>query len=373
MAPTPNPVKVVEVCRVTPTPPTTPIFFYEAHQYSTTTFLGNILPKLEHSLSVTLHHYLPLARNLTFADSDDKPIIRYVEGDDDAVSLTIAESEADFYHLSSSNISSFRQVKEIEPFLPSLPASDNRVPVIALQITLFPNKGCSTGRENFSSVYAFLGFHLLRRRRRTIINDPDEFERKYLTMVLQHSGSNNNNNRRSLMILNVDASPGTMLMKKRVNAQWQEKQSNIFHVSAFTITCAYVWVCLVKARKISRTGKVHLGFIVDCRARLDPPILSTYFGNCVSTHLVNADSKDLIAEDGVAVAAKAIGEVIAGLSDRLVKGIDDLSEFVLLDMDRVFTIADSTDGNGGLEIGLMLNKQEIEAFPSLFATGLEAH
>ncbi|KAF5943603.1 hypothetical protein HYC85_017680 [Camellia sinensis] len=215
----------------------------------------------------------------------------------------------------------------------------------------------------------------------TIINDPDELERKYLTLVLQHSGSNNNNNnnnRRSLMILNVNASPGTMLgtfqltrpsienMQKRVNAQWQEKQSNIFHVSAFTITCAYVWVCLVKARKIIKTGKVHLGFIVDCRARLDPPILSTYFGNCVSTHLNKAPHTN--QEDGVAVAAKAIGEVIGGLSDRFVKGVDDLSEFALLDMDRVFTIADSTDGNGGLEIGLMLNKQEIEAFPSLFAT-----
>ncbi|XP_028113205.1 LOW QUALITY PROTEIN: malonyl-CoA:anthocyanidin 5-O-glucoside-6''-O-malonyltransferase-like [Camellia sinensis] len=368
MAPTPNPVKVVEVCRVTPTPPTTPIFFYESHQYSTTTFLGNILPKLKHSLSVTLHHYLPLARNLTwFTDSDDKPIIRYVEGDDDAVSLTIAESEADFYCLSSSNIRSFRQVKEIEPFLPNLPASDNRVPVMALQITLFPNKGAVLDGKT-SALFMHSWAHLLRWRRRskpeltpfydrTIINDPDELEKKYLTLVSQHSGSNNNNNnnnRRSLMILNVNASPGTILgtfqlarpsienMQKRVNAQWQEKQSNIFHVSAFTITCAYVWVCLVKARKISRTGKVHLGFIVDCRARLDPPILSTYFGNCVSTHLTYWGKPRKVDMTSIA-------------------------------RNGAFSLSDSTDGNGGLEIGLMLNKQEIEAFPSLFATGLEAH
>ncbi|KAI8032715.1 Phenolic glucoside malonyltransferase 2 [Camellia lanceoleosa] len=297
MAPTPNPVKVVEVCRVTPTPPT----------------------------STSSCSAAPTSLPLTFFDVF---WVKFSPGAilDGKTSALFMHSWASICRGGGGGLS-----PELTPFYD-----------------------------------------------RTIINDPDEFERKYLTMVLQHSGSkNNNNDRRSLMILNVNASPGTMLVtfqltrpnieniKKSVNAQWQAKQSNIFHVSAFTITCAYVWVCLVKARKISRTRKVHIGFIVDCRARLEP--------HCVSTHLVNADSKDLIAEDGVAVAAKAIGEVIGGLSDRLVKGVDDLSEFALLDMDRVFAIAafslsDSTDGNGGLEIGLMLNKQEIEAFPSLFAT-----
>ncbi|CAL5369803.1 unnamed protein product [Camellia sinensis] len=137
MEATPNPVKVLEVCRVAP-PPSSPdsavatslpliffdlfwvrfplvqrIFFFET-SHSTITFLDTVLPKLKHSLSLTLQHYLVLAGNLTWPPDSYKPIIQYVEGDD-AVSLTITESKADFYHLSSY---SFREVKEIHHFLP---------------------------------------------------------------------------------------------------------------------------------------------------------------------------------------------------------------------------------------------------------------
>ncbi|KAF5961486.1 hypothetical protein HYC85_002695 [Camellia sinensis] len=146
---TPNPVKVLEVCRVAPPPispdsavptslpliffdlfwvkcpPVQRIFFFEA-SHPTTTFLDSVLPKLKHSLSLTLQHYLVLAGNLTWPPNSYKPIIQYIEGDD-AVSLTIAESEADFYHLSSN---SFRKVKEIHPFLPLFISSDTQAPLI---------------------------------------------------------------------------------------------------------------------------------------------------------------------------------------------------------------------------------------------------
>ncbi|GFY86927.1 hypothetical protein Acr_05g0005660 [Actinidia rufa] len=117
----PNPVTVLELCKVAPTPPspdstvptslpitffdtlllrfcpTQRLFFYES-PHSTTTFLEIVVPKLKHSLSLTLQHYLPLAGNVTWAPDYSKPIIDYVEGD--AVSLTVAESEADFFTFS---------------------------------------------------------------------------------------------------------------------------------------------------------------------------------------------------------------------------------------------------------------------------------
>ncbi|THF99382.1 hypothetical protein TEA_019108 [Camellia sinensis var. sinensis] len=445
----PNPMKVIGVCRVAPTPsspaysaaqtslpitffdvlwlnmpPVKRLFFYEA-SYSSTTFSEIVLPKLKHSLSLTLHHYLPLASSLTWPPDSDKPIIQYVEGDD-AVSLTIAESEADFHHLSSN---SFREIKEIQPFLPNLPASDTRVPAMVLQITLFPNTGFSIGyathhavldgktatmfMQSWASICQRGGDSTLTPELtpfydRTVIDDPDDLEKTYLNLV---SKSNN----KSLMILDVNVSPDAMLgtfqltrsnienMKKRVNGQWQEKhmQKPSIHVSTFTVTCAYVWVCLVKALKM-KPGKVHLGFTVDCRARLEPPVPSTYFGNCVAAHVGNADSNDLIGEDGVAMAAKAIGEVIRRLSDRLLLNEVGLSELASVDMDRVFSIAgsprfelyktdfgwgrprkveitsidkngafslsESRDGDGGIQIGIMLKKHEIEAFASLFAS-----
>ncbi|CAL5324955.1 unnamed protein product [Camellia sinensis] len=196
-------------------------------------------------------------------------------------------------------------------------------------------------------------------------------------------------------------------IKKRVKTQWQEKQKQepAIHVSSFTITSAYVWVCLVKAKQIS-TGKVHLGFSVDCRARLEPPIPSTYFGNCVTSHLVDEDSNDLIGEDGVTTAVKAICEAIEGLKAGAVKKVQ-FSKMLSIDRNRLFSIggsprfelyntdfgwgrprkvemtsmdksgafslSDCRDGNGGLEIGIVLKKHETEAFTSLFASGLEVH
>ncbi|KAF5961482.1 hypothetical protein HYC85_002691 [Camellia sinensis] len=134
----PNPVKVLEVCRVVPTPsspdsaarpiflllsstfpPVQRIFFYKT-SHSTTTFSEIVLPKLKHSLSLTLQHYLPLAGNLTWSPDSDKPIIQYVEGHD-AISLTIAVSEAESFYLLSGD--SFREAKEFHHYLPQLVAS----------------------------------------------------------------------------------------------------------------------------------------------------------------------------------------------------------------------------------------------------------
>ncbi|XP_028123116.1 phenolic glucoside malonyltransferase 2-like [Camellia sinensis] len=454
MEATPNPVKVHEVCRVAPPPispdsavptslpliffdlfwvkcpPVQRIFFFEA-SHPTTTFLDSVLPKLKHSLSLTPQHYLVLAGNLTWPPNSYKPIIQYIEGDD-AVSLTIAESEADFYHLSSN---SFRKVKEIHPFLPLFISSDTQAPLMTLQITLFPNKGFSIGyaahhavldgkttalfMHSWASICRRGGDSTLTEEEtpfydRTSIKDPDDHEKTYINFLFELNGPNN----KSLMIWDMNAPTDTMLgtfqltradienMKRRVKNQWQEKQKRepAIHVSSFTITSAYVWVCLVKAKKIS-TGKVHLGFSVDCRARLEPPLPSTYFGNCLSGQQINADSNDLIGEDGVATAVKAIGEAIESLKEEAVKEFQ-VSKLFSIDKDRLFTIggsprfelyntdfgwgrprkvemtsidksgafslSDCRDGNGGLEIGIVLKKHETEAFASLFASGLEA-
>lgn len=39
-------------------------------------------------------------------------------------------------------------------------------------------------------------------------------------------------------------------------------------------------------------------FGVDCRLRLDPPILATYFGNCVAGQRFVAVTKNLAGNDG---------------------------------------------------------------------------
>ncbi|KAL6287739.1 hypothetical protein ACE6H2_012129 [Prunus campanulata] len=164
----PSSIKVVEVCWVAPKPsspdsaspddqslpltffdllwlrfpPIQRVFFYEISSFNTPLFFDSILPKLKASLSLTLQHFLPLAGNLTWPQDSQKPFLSYVKGD--TLSLTIAESDADFYHLVSTNNFNI-EAKEYHPLIPQLAVSHDQAAVMALQITIFPHCGFSIG------------------------------------------------------------------------------------------------------------------------------------------------------------------------------------------------------------------------------------
>lgn len=152
-------MKIVEICRVAPllspsapkflpltifdiillqSPPISRLYFY--HNSISTN--NNVLLNLKHSLSLILTHYLPLAGNLICPQHSHKPIIQFLQGD--TVSLTVAESSSnlDFHHLSGGG---FRLEANYRRLVPELPVSDDRVAAMALQLTLFPNKGFSIG------------------------------------------------------------------------------------------------------------------------------------------------------------------------------------------------------------------------------------
>ncbi|KAF7129713.1 hypothetical protein RHSIM_Rhsim10G0051000 [Rhododendron simsii] len=457
----PNSAKVLDVCRVAPAPrspssaaqtplpltffdifwlrfpPLLPLFFYES-PHPKATLLDTILPKLKHSLSFTLQHYLPLAGNLTWPPDSPKPIIQYNEGD--AVSLTIAESEANLYHLSGNG---FREAERFHHLVPCLLASETRAPVMALQVTLFPNAGFSIGIAAHHAVFdgksgamfihswasicrlgegSTLTPELTPFYDRTVVSDPsDQIEKAYLNGWLAHNGPNN----RSLEIWDLKAPPDVMFgtfqmtqanmesIKKCVKAKLQEKKHRenkpaALHQSTFVTASAYTWVCLIKTRKLP-TENVQLAISVDCRARLEPPVPSTYFGNCITGCIVHADTNELMGEDGVAIAVRAIGEAIGRLDDGVLKGAEGLItnllsprkkegvfgiagsprfelsktdfgwgrprkvEMVQIEKGGAFTLSNSREGNGGFEIGVALKKHETEAFASMFASGLEYH
>ncbi|KAE9455735.1 hypothetical protein C3L33_12366, partial [Rhododendron williamsianum] len=230
---------------------------------------------------------------------------------------------------------------------------------------------------------------------RTIVNDPFDIEKSYIHGWLAHEGPNN----RSLEIWDSKAQEDAMLgtfkltqaniesMKKWVEAKWQEKhlEKPTFHPSTFAVTSAYAWVCLIKTRKLT-TKNVHLYISVDCRARLEPPIPSTYFGNCITGCVIGVDTNKLMQEDGVAIAARAIVEAKEGgflvsvaSSPRFEVykidfgwGIPKKVE-MLIENSGALSLSDSRDGNGGVEIGVVLMKNETEAFASMFTSGLKQH
>nr|XP_011468648.1 PREDICTED: malonyl-CoA:anthocyanidin 5-O-glucoside-6''-O-malonyltransferase-like [Fragaria vesca subsp. vesca] len=148
-------VKKVEVCRVAPKPgspenqslpltlfdlfwlrfpPVERLYFYQ------TSSTDSVLSQLKTSLSLALQHFPPLAGNLIWPQDSLKPLLSYVQGD--AVSVTVAESDADFDHLINSV---FLAAKDFSHLVPQVDVTDERAAAMALQITVFPNRGFSIG------------------------------------------------------------------------------------------------------------------------------------------------------------------------------------------------------------------------------------
>ncbi|CAN6708536.1 unnamed protein product [Malus baccata var. baccata] len=175
----------------------------------------------------------------------------------------------------------------------------------------------------------------------------------------------------------------------------QEGDDGSVHLSTFSLTCAYTWVCLLKAEKeeqeeVNGDEIIPMAFSVDCRKRL-------------------------LGEDGLVVAVNAISEAITGLDGAtLTNGAENLvskfypsdeqtgsgaghrrvfttagshrfdmydtdfgwgrprsTEVVRIHTIGIITFADGKNGGGAVDIGLVLKKHHMEAFVSLFAKGLE--
>nr|XP_015900356.2 malonyl-CoA:anthocyanidin 5-O-glucoside-6''-O-malonyltransferase-like [Ziziphus jujuba var. spinosa] len=453
----PQPVKILEVCRVGPPPdlagfaapkllPLTffdlhwlrlpqlqRIFFYEISSPSHEHFFDSIIPKLKHSLSLTLHHFLPLAANLTWPQHSRKPILNYVDGD--GVSLIIAESNSDFYHLSGND---FRKATDYHPLLPHLEISKERAKVMALQVTVFPNCGISIGFTSHHAVLdgrtfaTFIKFwartckigaesppripELTPFYDRSVIEDPRGAEEVDLNAWLNHDGPNN----RSLMVMEFEVPPGSVRgtfelsrekiekLKKSVFVNIDEPKHGVVHKSTFSVIGGYTWVCIAKALKIKEKETMFV-FSADFRSRLKPILPATYFGNCIEGCLVVVETESLLGEDGVSVAVEAISKAVKRLEDGVINGGLEtwismskamqsnnlrpvfvassprfevyntdfgwgrprMTEVISIEKTGAISLSDSRNGNGGIEIGLVLKIEEMETFASLFAHGVQ--
>ncbi|XP_061998422.1 phenolic glucoside malonyltransferase 2-like [Rosa rugosa] len=396
-----NSVKVVEVCKVAPLPsspdsitseqypltlfdllwlrflPVEPVYFYEIPPTSNPhIFYDSILPKLKASLSLTLQHFLPLAGNLTWPQHSPKPILSYVHGD--SVSLTVAESNADnFPHLSSND---FVEAKDYHPLIPLLEVADERAAAMAIQITLFRNRGFSIGTtmhhavlDGKNSCSFFKAWaHICKQETgigsssssislpdnlnpfhdRMAIHDPKGLGELYSNEYLNQGGPNNRSvtHSRPPKALPQDLVRGTFdftraniqTLREHVVKTTRVADLSSLHLSTFSLGCAYTWICLVKAEEI-KGEKTAMIFGVDARSRLDPPVPDTYFGNCVVGRVAVAETKGLSGEDGLVVAVKAITEALRSLDDGVFNGAELwVSKFLDFSLyDKVYSIAGS--------------------------------
>ncbi|KAF3444866.1 hypothetical protein FNV43_RR14559 [Rhamnella rubrinervis] len=407
-------------------PPVERLFFYQISSINTQLFLHSILPKLKHSLSLTLRHFVFVAGNLIWPDDSHKPIIHYADGD--GVSLTVTESNMDFYHLSSND---FRKADECRSLIPHLAVCYEQAAVLALQITLFPNSGFCIGVTSHHAVLdcrSSTSFMKLWGQickddgadsssfnpsyDRTLIEDPAELESIFVNEWLKE-GSPNMNNNRSLIFREFQVPPGSVratfqLIKEDIEKLRQSVcAKNSKSPSTFSLVCGYVWVCLEKARIDINKERAIFGFSVDSRSRLKPTLPCTYFGNCIGGCMVVAKREELLGENGVSFAVETISEGIRGLDDGVLKGAEtwvsvinsvqseritsvagsprfevystDFGwgrpwkvEISSIDRTGAISLSESKNGNGGFEIGLVLKLQEMKSFACSFAKGLEA-
>ncbi|KAK1582259.1 hypothetical protein Q3G72_013355 [Acer saccharum] len=424
-------------------PPVERLFFYELTDLTHHLFDSVILPNLKRSLSLTLLHYLPLTGKIKWPPQAPKPAVFY--SPKDGVSVTVAESNANFDRVSADDI---HEALELRPLTPELVTSDDFADMVALQITLFPNKGFSIGVSTHHAVFdgkssttfikswAHLCKSLIDEDQqppslppeltpsfdRTVIKDPTGADVSFVEKWLGLDGKYSSNSGSLKVFPTINGTNegfvrGTFeltredlkKLRNRVEEYYQVKESkNKLHLSTFVLTCAYVFVCMVKARGGDRDREVIIGFTADYRTRLEPPITSNYFGNCVVTQVSFLKAEDLMEEKGVEIAAEKLSEAIKGMENKgAVEALEKLFslfgkvgggiqflgtagsnrfgvyetdfgwgrpkkvETVSIDRTGSVSLAESRRGHGGVEVGLVLDKNEMDAFASFFNQGIK--
>ncbi|XP_049345604.1 phenolic glucoside malonyltransferase 1-like [Solanum verrucosum] len=411
------------------------ILFYKL-PISKLNFVQTIIPTLKHSLSLTLKHYLPLAGNIVCPwNSTDYPELRYVTGD--SVSVTFSESiDMDFYYLVSNDHT--HNVKDFHPFVPKMaePKDASGVqfaPVLAIQVTLFPNHGISISFLSHhvvgdaSTIVGFIKSWALLNKN----NENDEFMIPFYDRsivkdsyglrdyIWEETKKHKKEIRSDIIVTpchdNNNIARGTFTIGRdhieKLKNLISFRRPSLTHVTSYTVTCGYAWSCLVKsedaAEIIDENLMEYFGCAVNCRARFDPPLPSSYFGNCIVWYIASTKHVDLVGDEGFMIATESIAEIIykrnndkeyvlngdwlkevgaAANTGRYVSIAGspkyDLYEadfgwgkpkkwhFVFSGSGLVMSLSKSKDTDGDLEISLSLSKTRMNAFAAIFADGL---
>ncbi|KAL3829588.1 hypothetical protein ACJIZ3_018390 [Penstemon smallii] len=445
MAATPKSTTILSSCRIAPPTTTTeqslPLTFFDMlwlHFHpiqrllfykfpcSKTYFLQNIVPKFKSSLSQTLKHFLPLTGNLIYPiNSNNIPKIHYVPGD--SVSVTIAESSNESSdHFNYLTGKSPRNADEFYNFVPDLPKakleSDKGIKVIPLfsvQLTLFPDSGICAGFTNHHALgdaSSIVGFLKAWSSIAKLGGDEHEetLSANYSFPFYDRSSPPLNLSTKNVRATYILQKYEVQQLKNLVIAK--STTPAMFHLSSFTITSAYVWTCLTKCaagagEEVDDMEPEYFCFAVDARARLDPPVPGTYFGNCVALVTTESTHGEMKGENGFIIAVELIGEVISekvNKKEELLRdsdkwmmkygpmmigkrcfGVSGSPKFDMYDTDfgwgkpkkfecvsidgdgGAMSLCKSSEFEGGLEIGLSLPKKKMEAFADVFYDGLK--
>ncbi|KAM7265421.1 hypothetical protein ACFE04_003104 [Oxalis oulophora] len=255
---------------------------------------------------------------------------------------------------------------------------------------------------------------------RSVIKDPtDKIAMLYLNRWLIAAKKNPGANPQSMKVLER----GGAISENHVRATFElskqdistlrgkvkskSKCDDVLHLSSFVLTYAHAIVCFVKTKAAEiNNEKVNFIFAADFRNRLVPPVPANYFGNCIgSDKMMVIEAKDVVGDEGLVIVAKTISDAVTNLGkyeyyeraeevhssfSKLesspfgligVAGSPKLEVYsvdfgwgrprkvdvVSIDKGHNFSLAESRDQSGGMEIGFVMKTQEeLEAFASFF-------
>ncbi|KAK8487474.1 hypothetical protein V6N13_025256 [Hibiscus sabdariffa] len=404
------------------------LFFYD-FPHTCSHFIQTLLPNLKSSLSLALQHFFPLAGNLVLPPPPQMPYIRIGHGD--SVRFIAKESTGDFGHLIGDHA---RHSEEFQALLPKLKNMEKLKPLMAVQATVFPGAGIALGVTfnhvvadgrafiHFVKSWAFLNAsqgdsslvnkYPLPDCNRDLIKERDPQEliaAKFMKDKWDWDDLVSTTPTNKLRLTFVIKRSQVELLKNWVSRKLMEENgSEKIRVSTFVVTCAYMWVCLNKLQENGSDDCLcHLLFLADCRRRLKLP--ETYFGNCLEPCFAAAKKNELAKENGIIVAAKAIGREVTELEElgalreaekwlskseeRFKSGNQVISiaasprfgvyeidfgwgkprktEVAHIDSMGSISMAESRDDDGGVEFGLALSQDEFNRFDAVFLRGLQ--
>ncbi|KAF3579399.1 hypothetical protein DY000_02034412 [Brassica cretica] len=311
---------------------------------------------------------------------DPKPHI--ILSPQDAVSLTVAETDTDFSHLSGKGL---RYQTELRPLVPELPVSSDSSPILTLQITLFPNQGFCIGTRihhaavDGKTLVKFLKSWAHICKYGTILQDLDS------PMLLDRTVINLPS---ELPNLSIDVRTLKLPPVKEIEED----------VVRFTFELTHENV-----KKLMERAKSE-----STRDRLDPPVPASYFGNCVlPVNFLGYKAKTFLGEEGFVNGVEIVNDAVRDLSSRGAESIWELYEEGLKKIEPgmqklsvggstrfgiygtdfgwgrpvhtvnvsnsgnlLYSMSESRDETGGVEIGMCLKKCEMDVFVTEFQNGL---
>ncbi|XP_068659557.1 phenolic glucoside malonyltransferase 1-like [Aristolochia californica] len=420
------PLSFFDVCWL-PMPPVQCLLFYEL-PISARNFQFKQFPTLAHALSLSLQLFYPLAGNLTRSRDSEDHVITY--GNGDGVWLTLAQSEGELSHLVADGP---RDVTLFHHLVPRLVTSETegeeKKPLLALQLTIFPGSGICMGvtlhhvvadgsstfhfMKSWASIFLAGGGDVSVVKPvplfdRTLVGDVEELKRNFLTQLKRYKSPVKLEKRRPTDRLVLSSFPlsGAQIQKlrDRVSSTAPDTGPNM---SKFMVACAYIWCCLVEARGPGDRKNLHFGWVAGCRARLNPPVPVPYFGNCIRPAFVQSTETELRRATGLATASAAIQRGVWELDKGVLKGATSWTqrclafaspsantltvagspklriyetdfgwgpprkvEIISIESTGAMSLLESRGDEEGLEIGLVGSESEMENFAAIFKRGI---